>query len=245
MEEAYSSLAEWYEYLGNDCDYDSWSQSLYDQLRALGIRDGTGLDIGCGSGAFTRRFAARGFRMTGFDVSEAMLTEAERLSRGDAARPLYVACDARRIRVREKADFALCVNDCLNYLPQKDVPAFFRRVCGCLRPGGAFLADVSSPYKLREVIGSNTFCEDRDDIAYLWFNRAEEDRVTMELTVFVRGADGRFGRREERHVQYIHGKESLLAAAADAGFEIVSGAEPEEERAERLRFVFRRPGGAR
>lgn len=240
-EEAYSSLAEWYEYLGEDCGYDSWSQYLSDRLSELGIREGTGLDIGCGTGAITRRLASRGYRMTGFDCSAAMLTEAERRARGVFPRPVFVACDARRIRVPEKADFALCVDDCLNYIPQTDVPAFFKRVAGCLKAGGAFLFDVSSPYKLREIIGSNVFCEEREDIAYLWFNRLAETFVEMELTFFVRGEDGKFTRSAERHIQYIHEEKDLAAAAAGAGFEILSG--KAEEKAERLRFVCRRPGG--
>ena len=65
MSGAYSALAAWFEYLNADCDYEKWSQYLYDRLRSLGVTGGKGLDIGCGSGAFTRAFAAFGFDMTG------------------------------------------------------------------------------------------------------------------------------------------------------------------------------------
>lgn len=239
MNSAYSSLADWFEYLNADCDYEQWSQSLYERLCAEGVTAGAGLDIGCGSGAFTRAFARRGFAMTGYDVSEEMLAKASRLSAEEGVFPQYVCADARKIRVigGRKADFALCVNDCLNYIPPRDVPAFFRRVAACLRRGGAFLFDVSSAKKLRETIGNNAFCEDRDEVAWMWFNRLCEDRVEMDVTLFVREADGRFRRGDEHHVQYIHEEAALLAAAEGAGFAIRSvggsyaaGAEPADAR---------------
>ncbi len=219
MTEAYTSLAKWFEYLNADCDYEKWSQYLYGRLNGLGVNVGRGLDIGCGSGAFTRALAARGFDMTGYDSCAEMLAQAERLGTGPRVR--YVLSDARRIRVSGgRADFAVCVNDCLNYIPPRDVPAFFSRVQGCLRKGGAFIFDVSSPEKLRGTIGSNTFCEDREEIAYLWFNTLLPDRVEMDVTLFVKGKDGRFDRSDEHHTQYIHERAALSAAAEGAGFEV-------------------------
>ncbi len=221
MREAYSRLAGYFEYLNQDCDYDSWSQYLYERLRGLGIGRGEGLDIGCGSGAFTRRFAAYGYRMTGFDVSGEMLAKAEELSRGMPSRPLYVQADARRLCVPRRADFALCVNDCLNYIPPRDIPAAFRHAARCLRQGGAFLFDVSSPQKLREEIGGNTFCEERDELAYLWFNTLFADRVEMDITLFVREEDGKYRRGEEHHTQYMHEQAFLCGAAEEAGFTVL------------------------
>ena len=219
MSQAYAGLADWFEYLNSDCDYDSWSQYLYERACRLGVSGGRALDIGCGSGAFTRAFAARGFAVTGYDHSPAMLAKAEQLGAG--GRIQYVLSDARKLRVLgEKADLALCVNDCLNYIPPQDVSAFFKRVHGCLRRGGVFLFDVSSAYKLREVIANNTFCEDREEVAWMWFNALRGDRVEMDVTLFVRGKDGRFSRSDEQHVQYIHERAVLCAAAEEAGFAV-------------------------
>ena len=237
MTDAYSSLADWFEYLNEDCDYEKWSQYLYERLRSLGVTSGRGLDIGCGSGAFTRAFAAFGFDMTGYDSSEQMLQKAERLGAGGRVR--YVLSDARKLRVAGgRADFALCVNVCLNYLPPQDVPAFFARTANCLRKGGAFLFDVSSPYKLREIVGSNVFCEDREEVAYLWFNRCKEDRVEMDITLFVKGADGRFDRSDEHHTQYIHEGDFLADAAEKAGFRVCSREGAFGEAADRTRLNF-------
>ena len=235
MSGAYTSLAEWFEYLNQDCDYEKWSQYLHERLRQAGIARGRGLDIGCGSGGFTRRLHAFGYDMTGFDVSEEMLSRAEMLGGG----PQYVLADVRRLKINGRADFAVAVNDCFNYIPPADILKAFRRVAGALRKGGVFLFDVSSEYKLREIVGNNTFCEDREEVAYLWFNRLFADRVEMDITLFAKRKDGAFERSDEHHVQYIHGEGALRAALAGAGFSCLKteGALGSAEDKTRVNFI--------
>ena len=71
---AYRHLADWFEYLNDDCDYENWSQYLILQLKNFPVQKG--LDIGCGSGWFTRAFVEAGYEMTGVDVSAELLTKA-------------------------------------------------------------------------------------------------------------------------------------------------------------------------
>ena len=75
---AYTALAEWFEYLNDDCGYEKWSQYLLDRISAYSPQ--AGLDVGCGSGYFTRFFEEQGYAMTGLDVSREMLDKAERLA---------------------------------------------------------------------------------------------------------------------------------------------------------------------
>ena len=68
MENAYRYLAEWFEYLNDDCDYPKWSQYFIDGLGRLNAGR-KGLEIGCGSGAFCRRLVQAGYAMSGADIS--------------------------------------------------------------------------------------------------------------------------------------------------------------------------------
>lgn len=241
MSSAYTNLADWFEYLNEDCDYVKWSQYLHDRLAEQGIGCGRGLDIGCGSGYFTRFFQKLGYDMTGFDVSAEMLSKAETLNAGNV-RPQYVLADVKKLKIAGRADFAVSVNDCFNYVRPQDVPAAFRRVAAALRKGGIFLFDISSEYKLREIVGNNTFCEDREELAYLWFNRLYEDRVEMEITMFVRQEDGRFVRGEESHVQYIHAEDFIKSELEKAGFACLKteGAFGDAHDRTRINFIAKR-----
>lgn len=242
MAQAYDYLAEWFEYLNDDCDYIRWSQYFIEGLSRFGAGK-KGLELGCGSGAFSRALVRAGYDMTGADLSLPMLNKAARLAREENLRVAFIQADAQKISSPEKFDFILSPNDCYNYIPQKSLPASFKKAAGCLKKGGLFWFDVSSAYKLREKIANNMFADDRDEVTYLSFNRLEEDRVETDVTLFVRGGDGKFTRCDERHTQYIHEEKDLLAALAYAGFTALSveGHLGEgKEGSDRLNFICRK-----
>ena len=220
MTQAYDHLSEWFEYLNDDCDYPAWSQYFCNGLRALGAGQ-AGLELGCGSGAFCRALTRAGYVMTGVDLSQPMLSKAERLTRGEGLFVRYLCADAARLPMREQFDFILAPNDCYNYLMPQKLPAAFKSAAAHLKKGGVFWLDVSSAYKLRTKIANNMFADDRDAVTYLNFSRLYGDRVEMDVTLFVRRADGAFDRFDERHVQYIHEEEALVACLAAAGLEVL------------------------
>jgi SAM-dependent methyltransferase len=78
---------EWYETTG--CRADRLEKALLKRLLAGFPRASTILEVGCGTGHFTRWFAEQGLRAMGLDPSRPMLSEAVRLDspwcvRGDA-----------------------------------------------------------------------------------------------------------------------------------------------------------------
>ena len=242
MPQAYDSLADWFEYLNDDCDYSRWSQYFIEGLRRMGAGK-KGLEIGCGSGAFCRALAKEGYCMTGADISAPMLSKAAALARTEGVNVQFVLADAAKLKTPEKYDFIIAPNDCYNYIPQEKLASAFRRSYDCLKKGGIFWGDVSSAYKLREKVANNMFADDREQVTYLSFNRLCGDREETEVTLFVREGDGRFRRFDERHTQYIHAEADILSALDGAGFELLreEGHLGEEKiRSERLNFLCRR-----
>lgn len=239
-EKAYDALADWFEYLNDDCGYEEWSQYLISLLHTHGAGE-TGLDIGCGSGYFTRKLQKAGYGMTGVDVSEAMLSRAQELSVQEGVRIPFVCADVAALRVPNRMDFAVALNDCFNYIPPERLGKALKRVYGALKKGALFFFDVSTEEKLSSLPPVSV--DDRDEVTYLSFPKREGRRVTMEVSLFVRGKDGRYERRDETHTQYIYTKEELLSALAEAGFEPIftSGhLGKEEQGAERMEFLTRR-----
>lgn len=220
MEQSYAAIGGRFEYLNSDCGYEQWSQYLIKTLQSLGAGQ-TGLDIGCGNGYFTRALTRQGKDMLGVDISPQMLSGATELARKEGVRAEFLLGDITKLKINGRRDFAVAINDCLNYVPPQKLHAAFAHTAACLKKGGAFVFDVSTPHKLKDLLGNNTFCEDGDDYAYLWFNKWLGDRVEMELTVFTRTQGGLFSRAEERHVQYAHSSEQIEEALVGAGFELL------------------------
>ena len=216
---AYANLAKWFEYLNDDCGYENWSQYFIAKLKNYPLR--TGLDIGCGGGWFTRAFQKAGYSMTGLDISPEMLDYAQETAFKEGARSEYLLGDITKFKSPKKYDFATAINDCINYVPKNKLDAAFKSVKGALVKGGIFLFDISSEKKFREKIANTVSVDDRDEVTYVNFNKEEADGVTMEVTLFVRQADGKYERLDELHRQYCYTQEEIVAALERNGFTLL------------------------
>jgi ubiquinone/menaquinone biosynthesis C-methylase UbiE len=103
------------------------------------------LDVGCGTGRLLESAGQRwiGARLTGIDVSEAMVAEARRKHEGDARFTLRQG-DASDLPLKD-ASFDV-VFSTMSFHHWGDQASGVREVARVLRPGGLFvLADVSAP----------------------------------------------------------------------------------------------------
>lgn len=103
------------------------------------------LDAGCGTGGHALILAARGYEVTGVDVSEAMLDRARFksvLAAGDR-RPRWVRSDLRRLDLGERFDAVIMMFAVLGYqTADKDVRATLSSLRRHLEPGGILIFDV-------------------------------------------------------------------------------------------------------
>lgn len=219
-ETPYSVLGALYDGLGHH-NYTAWSAYLMGLLRAAGVEPGSRVvDCACGTGGITLELARAGYRMTGVDLSAAMLSEAAgKAARAGCAVP-FVRQDITNLRVHRPMDAALCVCDGVNYLTDDDaLQGFLASARRGLRAGGVLLFDISTDDKLRAMAGQ-LYGEDDDDFAYLWFNDLEDNGrvLAMDVTVFTRDEDGRFQRGQEHHRQRLWSRTEVEEALVAAGF---------------------------
>lgn len=208
---SYSVIANYYDkFTQNDCDYTRWSQYLYDVAKQCGAREV--VDIACGTGKMTALLSNMGLRVLGVDSSAEMLNAARA-----KCRATFVLQDMRKLVLPHATDMAVCVNDGVNYLKPNQLQPFFCRVAASVKSGAPFVFDVSTPHKLRDVVGNNVFFWDGERETLLWSNAFRGDRVEMDLTLFVE-ENGLYRRSDERHVQYVHTAESIQNALVSAGF---------------------------
>lgn len=233
MKNGFSFAAEFYEELMGK-EGDAWAKKTVSAVRRAAVNP-RGADVGCGTGKVTRALCAAGFDAVGMDPSPEMLSEAMRL--GGAQYVFGSMKDAAKLR---GLGFVTAVNDVVNYIRPKDLDKNFAAVFSALAPGGAFLFDLSTEYRLRQVIGENLFGEDGEEMSYLWFNRQKKDGVLMELVYFVKRG-GTYEREEESFFEYIHTEEEVISALSRAGFGKIKTAR-QGSPAERLFFRAVRPG---
>jgi len=112
--------------------------------KILHLRKGSRiLDVACGSGRHTIGLAKRGYRMTGFDLSRALLAEARKSARLARVKPTFVEGDMRRLRFTNAFDAAISMFTSFGYFdaPEEDREVL-RGIARALHPRGKFLMEM-------------------------------------------------------------------------------------------------------
>ena len=182
-----------------DIDYDKWCDYIENFFAAHECEPQTICELACGTGNITSRLVKRGYDITGVDISADMLTAAADKLHGTR----LICCDMSRFATHEKFDAALCMIDGINYvlLPEA-LQKTFNNVRGFLSENGIFIFDISTEYKLKNIIGNNTFIHSEYDVFYSWQNEYHEKHniSDMLLNFFVREGEN-YARFEENHKQ--------------------------------------------
>ncbi|MDN5352190.1 MAG: hypothetical protein PWQ12_1110 [Clostridiales bacterium] len=210
----YSSLfAMAYDHLQYDVDYALWVSQIADRLEKRFGRSASVLELACGTGTLAIGLSAKGFFLEGVDRSEDMLAEAQQKAFEAHKKIRFYQQDMRALETHRQYDAVVSVCDGLNYITEaSDMAALVKSVYRHLNPGGLFIFEMSSEYKLEHIIGDSTFAEALEDTAYIWENQydASSNLLTFDLTIFSEASDGRYVRHEESHKQRAYAPEQLL-----------------------------------
>ena len=217
----YTAFASVYDRLMTGVDYAGWAGFYHTLMERYGIPRGKVCECACGTGSLTIPLAAMGYQMTGVDLSPDMLFEASQKARKAGAMIPFVKQDMRILHLHRQMDSVLCTNDGLNYLKdEQELTQFFQAAWRVIREGGGLFFDLSTPYKLRRVLGNHFIGDEDEDIAYLWQNRYNEGLgcVDMNLAIFVRQEGETYQRIGEQQRQYAHDADLLINLMYRCGF---------------------------
>ncbi len=247
---AYEEFALVYDMFQDNVDYEAWASYLQDRLTDFDIRDGLVLDLGCGTGTMTELLASAGYDMIGVDGSEEMLLRASEKRAESGHSILYLLQDMTEFELYGTVRAVVSVCDSLNYLlEEEELLQTFRLVNNYLDPGGIFIFDMNTEYKYRELLGSCTIAENREEGSFIWENDYDEESGINEydLTLFVRREDGLYEKSEEEHYQKAWPVEKVKELLEAAGMTVITvydayTQEPPRPDSERLTFIAREKG---
>ena len=165
---SYDALAASYDGLMADGIYRRRADYLEKLFQKSAIPVRTVLDLACGTGTIACLLAAKGYDVTATDLSEEMLTQgmnkAAALADIKTVDGFCAGLLREHIHLLEPVDAAVSTLDSLNYLTrEKDIRETFRRVFRYLKPGGSFIFDVNTPYKLRRM-DCQLYTDETEDI---------------------------------------------------------------------------------
>ena len=214
---AYGALAASYDGLMADGAYRRRAAFLTRRLRKSPIPVETVLDLGCGTGTMACLLAKKGYAVIAADGSEEMLTQAAAKAEGLDRPPLFLLQAMPRLRLARPVD---AVVSTLNYLTaERDLRDTFRHVRRWLKPGGLFLFDVNTPYKLRRMDGQ-LYMDETEESCCVWrtFFSEKKQVCTYQVDLFCLRPDGAWDRSFEEHRERAWREEELRNCLSEAGF---------------------------
>ncbi len=240
----YGGFASVYDRFMDNIPYDDWFGYLHRLLLQYHVEDGMVADLACGTGEITRRLSEAGYQAVGIDISPDMLCVAREKCGADV---LLLCQDMRELELHQEAEAVVCLCDGMNYLCSEDeLRQVFGRVFSCLAPGGVFIFDMKTEYFYREILGSCTIAENREDCSFIWENEyhAEERLNEYYLTLYELADQrrGLFRRTQEIHRQKAYPASWVAGLMGHAGFRDVRmweafGEQEPDESSERVYFA--------
>ena len=245
---SYDIFSQYYDILTGNVGYEERADYYCSLFSLCGIKKGILLDLACGTGNMSVCFSGRGFEVIGVDSSVGMLSAARQKSMQQGLDILYLCQDMRSLDLYGTVDAAVCALDGLNHLPdEKSVRKAVAGVSLFMNDGGAFVFDVNTVYKHREILGNNSFIYDCDEVFCAWQNcyDEKENRVDISLDFFAENEDGSYERSFEQLSERAYALEDIKLWLEDAGFEVMGiyddmTNEPASESSERAVFLSKK-----
>ena len=240
---SYATFAQFYDRLTENVDYEVRSAYISNFFAENGVKQGSILDLACGTGTIAKALCEKGYTVTGLDLSEEMLNVAVAKNISDA---FFVKGDMTAFELPSPVDGCICSMDAINHLTD------YMKVCQCfacvykaLKEQGIFVFDVNTVYKHREVLFNNTFAFEEEDFFLCWDNEYEEnDTVAIYLDFFVKNGE-HYDRLTETFKERAYTLKDLQEALSYSGFRVLGiydelTLEPPREDSERVYFVCKK-----
>lgn len=228
MSEVYQEYAAYYDLITQDKDYERECDSLeviFKKYSHIPIK--TLLDAGCGTGGYAIPLARRGYKMTGIDASEAMLTKAREKSKQAKLQLDFSVMDLRQLYLSSKFDAAIAMFDVMDYFTtDEDFQKVLRNLSVVLKDGGLFTFNfwngLAVPRMFREVSFKEVQGEGKRIIRWIRRELDANHHLCRNLHHFMAIREGKIiGEMEEIHVLRYFFPQEIAHYLEETGFELV------------------------
>ncbi|MFD2446133.1 class I SAM-dependent DNA methyltransferase [Bacillus sp. CGMCC 1.16607] len=219
----YERFAYLYDQLMEDMPYEKWVELTDYYGKKHQITGKKLLDLACGTGELSYRFASSGYEVTGIDLSSDMLAIAKAKTEEAGFHIPFYQQNMAELEGLETFDYITIFCDSINYLSnEQEVVDTLEGAYKHLSNQGLFLFDVHSEFKMEHIFKNQTFTLNDENLCYIWncFEGEFPLSVEHELTFFVKDATSeKYDRIEEYHFQRTFAINQYIKWLEQAGFE--------------------------
>lgn len=220
---SYGIFASVYDALTQNVNYEKIADRIDTLFDKEIKKQGSLLDLGCGTGTLSFLLEKKGFEVIGIDKSEDMLSEAFEKKYELNSDVLFLCQDLTKLDLFGTAASAVCVLDTVNHIESADkICEFFRRVSLFLEMDGLFLLDMNTPFKHSSVLADNTFVYDTENVYCVWQNSYDKfaKRTDIDLDFFIKDGENYF-RENESFSEYEYDTKAIIESLEQNGFTVL------------------------
>lgn len=229
-------------------DYDKWFGKIQDLLGNDKENIKNILELGCGTGNITQRLLEYGYEVVGVDISGEMLSIAKEKLGNFSQKVIFMQQDVCDFDFDiYEIDMILAVNDLINYITDvADLKNLFAFCYEHLRNGGILLFDISSKYKIENILSNNVFFEEDEDYCMIWQNSYDNDEkvIDMYIDIFKKKQGGLYERYQEEHTQRAYDEDEIVKLLKEVGFQNIKMeyiiSDNYEKKSERIFFLMKK-----
>ncbi|BBM56594.1 type 11 methyltransferase [Leptotrichia trevisanii] len=244
----HKEFAEIYDIFMKYVNYDEW----YKFLRMFIKKNGTVLDLGCGTGEFIWRFLRDEFSVVGVDLSEKMLEMSEKKLLKKNFANNYKLVKENIVNYEninenndiQQVDYIICNFDTVNYLKnEKEFLKFIEKCNQNLKKNGYLIFDAVTEDIFEEIFENDIFLDEEPEYTSIWrHEQLSENKHLIEIDLFIRENenDNLFRKYNEVQHKFIYEPEWIVETVQNNGFEVFDTASNLEFGESRIFFVLKK-----
>ena len=177
------------------------------------------LDLCCGHGRHAIPLAQQGYKVTGQDLSEVFLREAEKEALAKGVHVDWLHGDMRNIPFEDEFDAVINIFTSFGYLENQDEDQqVLQQVCKALKPGGLFLLEILHREGLMRRFSPHMIEHYPEGLIVL--EERSFDLLTSRNEVKITMIDLEGGRKEYKYSHRVYTLTELVQMLAVAGLQV-------------------------
>lgn len=218
MSNQFKQISQYYDKLMNGVPYNFWVRYIETLFKEYNIFPTTILDVACGTGVVSNILSNKGYKVSGFDLSEGMI----KVAKENFPNIDFTVQNAIDFSYDKKFDVAISLFDSLNYiLNPNDLKSAFSNVFKHLSNRGYFIFDINTEYALANNLFAQIDLSPESDPQYIWEPKWDNETklCTVNMTFIVKDENGDKIKFNETHVQRAYDLNHVSIMLKDVGYD--------------------------
>ncbi len=213
------SFASIYDEIMDNVPYDLWYKYLIDLLDYYNKKPNKVIDLACGTGNMTFRFAEnKNWELSGVDISKDMLEVARAKAEKKNVNVNFYNDDLRTFSPDDKYDLAFSLFDSLNYiLKYEDLKKVFEKTYDFLKEDGIFIFDMNTIQRLMSI-DPGTMLLNGDNYSCFWEDIIDKKNKLWKVKLKIYFDDNKVDFYQEIHKETSYPISDVITALKWTGF---------------------------